>query len=108
MLIPLSRVIYTAALMREQMRGIIVGDLRFGCDVKAWDLAKLQMGNTLIVIFTVGLGTPIAIQRSMAFFAKHHAIIGYLETSVILQAENQNITSGEGFEDMLDIDAGFF
>lgn len=108
MLLPASRAIYTAALMREQMRGIIAGDLRFGCDVKAWGLAKLQIRNTFIILFTLGLGTPLVIQRNMVFFAKHHAVIGDLETSVILQAENQKITSGEGFEDMLDVDAGFF
>ncbi len=108
MFVSFGRAFYTAALMREHMRGIIAGDLRFRCDVTAWEIAKFQMVNVLILFCTLGFGFAFVVQRRMEFITYHHTIIGDLDTSEIFQGDAQGITSGEGLEDALDIDGGLF
>jgi uncharacterized membrane protein YjgN (DUF898 family) len=103
-----ARAFYTAALLREKTRGIIAGDVRFRCDVTAWEITKFQIVNILILFCTLGLGFAFVIQRKMEFIAYHYTIIGDLDTSDILQGDEQGITSGEGLEDALDLDIGLF
>lgn len=107
MLFPVARVIYTAALIREQMRGLHIGDLRFKSTLTAMSLFKHNIGNMLWIVLTLGLATPIVINRRAQFFADKTIIGGNLDTSVIMQSKDQGITSGEGLEDAFDIDAGF-
>ena len=106
-LIPVARSMYTAALMRESMRGLVVGDLRFKSKVTTWSLLKHQLGNVLLLIFTLGLATPFVINRKAKFMAVNTVIYGDLDTSQVMQGKDEGITSGEGLEDALDIDAGF-
>ncbi len=106
-LLPISRCMYTAALMREQMRGLVIGDLRFKSKVDTWSLARHKLGNTLWIIFTLGLATPHVIQRNAMFFAANTIIGGNLDTSRVMQGKDDGITSGEGLEDAFDIDVGF-
>lgn len=107
MLIPVARSIYTAALMREQMRGLKVADLRFKSTVTTMSLIKHQLGNVLWLILTLGLATPVIINRKAKFLADNTIIGGDLDTSAILQGKDDGITSGEGLEDAFDIDTGF-
>lgn len=106
-ILPLLKTIYTAALQREQMRGLVVGDLRFKSTVTAWKLFKHQLGNLLWIICTLGLATAHVINRRAAFMANNTIIGGDLDTSEIMQGKDEGITSGEGLEDALDIDMGF-
>lgn len=106
-LLPISRSIYTAALMRERMRGLVIDDLRFKSKVDTWLLVRHNLGNILWIIFTLGLATPHVIQRKAKFFAENTIIGGDLDTSRIMQGQDDGITSGEGLEDAFDIDAGF-
>jgi len=105
---PLTRSIYTAALMREKMRGLNVGDIKFMCTVGAMDIVKHRSMNLIILICTLGFGFPFIVQRNMKFFMRHNIIMGDLESFEATQAKDQGITTGEGLEGMLDLDTGFF
>ncbi len=103
----LSRLWYRAALIRHKMIGIYVGDYRFKSDVSGMDLLALNAGNVVIIIFTLGLGLPIVIQRNMKFYAFHTFIGGDLKTQAIKQAASQPAGVGEGLDDVFDLDTGF-
>lgn len=105
---PIARSIYAAALMREKMRGLKVGHVKFMCTVTAGDLIKHRLANTLILIITLGLGFPYIVQRNIRFYARHHIIMGDLAAFEAGQAKDHGLTSGEGLEAGFDIDAGFF
>ncbi len=106
-LIPVARSIYKAALMREQMRGLVIDGLRFKSTVDTRSLFFHQLGNILWILLTLGLATPHVIQRKAKFFADHTIIGGDINTSSIMQGKDEGITSGEGLEDAFDIDVGF-
>ncbi len=59
-----------------------------------------------ILIFTLGLGAPIIMQRNMKYFAGYTRILGDLDTSEIMQAKDQKITVSEGLDDVFDLDTG--
>jgi uncharacterized membrane protein YjgN (DUF898 family) len=103
----MSRLWYRAALMRHKMIGIYAGDYRFKSDVTGLDLLKLNAGNVVLIVFTLGLAFPVVIQRNMRFFAEHNFVGGDLRTDRIKQAAEQQAGVGEGLDDILDMDTGF-
>ncbi len=108
LIFPIARSIYTAALMREKMRGLKVGNLKFINTVGAMDLIKHKLVNSIILFLTIGLGIPYILQRNIRFIARHNIIMGDLDAFEAEQGKDQGLTSGEGLEAGLDIDAGFF
>jgi len=108
LIFPIARSIYVAALMREKMRGLKVGHLKFMCTVTAGKLIKHKMANALILLLTLGLGFPYIVQRNIRFMVRHHIIMGDLKAFQAEQGKDQCLTSGEGLETGFDIDAGFF
>ncbi|PWJ42620.1 YjgN family protein [Sediminitomix flava] len=67
---------------------------------------KTLIGNFLIVVFTFGLGTPIAIIRMLSFVIENTGIRGTLNLDAIEQTEEQyKDATGEDLADMLEIDA---
>lgn len=101
----LIRSFYHAALMREKMRGLTVGTLRFKCSATGLDVLKLRLGNMLILLFTLGLGYPLVIQRRMRFVSDVLTIGGDLESAELMQAAREKGAAGEGLDDLLGIDA---
>jgi uncharacterized membrane protein YjgN (DUF898 family) len=100
----LSRIWYQAALWHEKFRGLRLGNLRFKSDVVGGELAKLYFTNILIIIFTLGLGKPIAAHRTLRYYASHMRIGGDLNELHALQVA-QAQKSGMG--DALAADVGF-
>jgi uncharacterized membrane protein YjgN (DUF898 family) len=65
---------------------------------------ELIAGNLLIILFTLGLGTPWAIARALRFVFKHIIIDGPLDTDAIRQTEESyKDATGEDLADMIDI-----
>lgn len=96
---------YHAALMREKMRGLTLGKLRFKCTATGLDVLKLRLGNLLIIVFTLGLGFPFVIQRRMRFMAKVLMVGGDLDDAQMMQAAREKGAAGEGLDDLFGIDA---
>jgi len=108
LIFPIARSIYTAALMREKMRGLKIGNLKFMNTVGAMDLIKHKLANLFIMLFTLGFGIPYILQRNIKFNARYNIIMGDLDAFQAEQGKDQGLSSGEGLEAGFDIDAGFF
>ena len=100
----LARLWYYAALWREKIRGLYLGNVRFKTDVTAGGLAKLFVTNLLIVIFTLGLGKPIAAHRTLRYYATNMRIGGDLKNLV---AHQEALQQKSGMGDALAADVGF-
>lgn len=65
---------------------------------------RLIAGNILIILFTLGLGTPWAIVRTLHFVFNNIVIEGALDVNAIRQTEeNYQDATGEDLADMIDI-----
>ncbi len=100
----IGRLWYHAALWQEKFRGLRLANLRFKGDISGRGLAKLYIINILIVIFTLTLGKPIAMQRTFRYFITNLRIGGDLN-ELIAQQNKENEKSGMG--DALATDVGF-
>lgn len=103
-LVMLVRSFYQAALMREKMRGLTLGSIRFKCTATGMDVLKLRLGNLLLLVFTLGLAMPVVIQRRMKFTAAHLIIGGDLDSADLMQAAREKGAVGEGLDDLFGID----
>ncbi|WP_119422415.1 YjgN family protein [Desertibaculum subflavum] len=102
--LPLAWAGFSAAMMRHIAASTSLGGLRFACAATGWRLFRLWLGNTLIVMFTLSLLRPVAINRSMRFFARHYAIDGEVDL-VTIGAAAAGPRSGEGLAGYFDLDA---
>ena len=104
-----SRLWYTAELRNQKLANISFGNIHFKGTFTGLKYLMLILGNLLILIFTIGFGTPIIINRIMKFNINNMHILGNINELSVSQAENKDNAGnmGEGFEDSLDADAGF-
>ena len=100
----LGRMWYQAALWQEKFRGLRLANLRFKSDVTGKGLAKLFITNMLIIIFSLGLAKPIALQRTLKYYIANMRLAGDLDELIAKQREAQE-KSGMG--DALAADVGF-
>lgn len=96
---------YQAQLRTEQLAALRLGDLRFRYTAKGADVAKLRVGNLLLLMLTFGLGKPLVTQRNMRFLAKFTLIGGDLDNVDMLQAAKDASNIGEGMDDIMGLDA---
>jgi uncharacterized membrane protein YjgN (DUF898 family) len=65
---------------------------------------SLVIGNLLIIVLTLGIGTPWAIARALHFVFDNIEIDGALDVNAISQTEeNYSDATGEDLADMIDI-----
>ncbi len=62
----------------------------------------MMLGNTFIFLFTLGLGLPIVIQRSVRFLTDNLQIFGEIEGSQITHANLPRPRYGEGLLEAFD------
>ena len=74
-------------------------------NVTGWRLMRLLVGNWLLAIVSLGLLTPLVMQRSMRFWCRHLEISGTIDLKAVAQAEG-GPRSGEGLAGFFDIDVG--
>jgi uncharacterized membrane protein YjgN (DUF898 family) len=100
----IGRLWYGAALWQERFRGLRLANLRFKSDVTGKGLAILFVTNMLIIIFTVGLGKPIAAQRTLRYYVTNMRLGGDLAELI---AHQQQAKEKSGMGDALAADVGF-
>jgi len=100
----IGRLWYQAALWQEQMRGLRLEGLRFKSDVIGKELAWLLITNILLIICTLGIGKPIAAQRTLRYYITKMRIGGDLEG---LLAKQDKAHEKSGMGDALAADVGF-
>lgn len=99
---PLAFAWYWSGVAREIAERLAVSELRFRSDVAPGSLIALYFGNTLILVFTLGLGVPIAIQRTLNFAATRYAVLGALDTTRLGQTTLARPRTGEGLLEAFD------
>jgi uncharacterized membrane protein YjgN (DUF898 family) len=97
---------YMAALFRVIANNLQLAELRFASEVTAWRYIRLWVGNLLWVVLTFGLGFPVAVHRSIRFFADRVTIHGELDVGRLQQTTLDRPKFGEGLLEAFD--PGFF
>ncbi|HET6621415.1 MAG TPA: YjgN family protein [Dongiaceae bacterium] len=97
---------YMAALFRAIANNLQLAELRFASEVTAWRYIRLWVGNLLWVVLTLGLGFPVAVHRSIRFFADRVTIHGELDVGRLQQTTLDRPKFGEGLLEAFD--PGFF
>ena len=95
---------YTVYLDRYHWSKTEFAGGRFHYDATAWQWFVLNLTNLLIIIFTLGLGVPIAIIRSRRFLADHLSVVGNMQLSQVVQEAQKSNALGEGVADGFDMD----
>jgi uncharacterized membrane protein YjgN (DUF898 family) len=93
---------YMAALFRAIANNLQLAELRFSSEVTAWSYIKLWIGNMLWIVLTLGLGIPVAVHRSVKFFADRVTIHGELDVGRLQQTSLDRPKFGEGLLEAFD------
>ncbi|MCC6469123.1 MAG: DUF898 family protein [Alphaproteobacteria bacterium] len=96
---------YDARRTRYVVEHTVLESLRFTMSpaVTGWKMARLKIGNMLIALFTLGLGYPIIVRRSMRFWCDNVSAAGTIDFARIGQAAALP-GSGEGLAGFFNID----
>ncbi len=97
----LSRLWYKAALIRHNFQATQIDHLRFDFDITGGKLLGFYLVNLLIVVCTLGIGMPYVMQRSIKLVADNLTIIGDINTSKVLQSNEELAGSGEGLNSVI-------
>ena len=97
------RLPYEAAVYRQIAAKLRIDNLRFRMDVKSLPLFWLSVGNILIVIFSIGILSPLAQARSWRFFVRRLSSEGAIVLAAIEQAASRGPSAGEGLADAMHI-----
>ena len=112
-LIPLGLFIGTlfawhhAVMMRRITKSLRMGSLRPTSTFSTWDAIELTVTNTLLIIFTLGIGTMAAQMRLWRRYAERLEFHGHVDFSAIQQSSAAQPSTGEGLADGLDLVSNF-
>ena len=93
---------YAALFERHVIGRSSLGPLRFSSTITGRGLLGLLLGNALILLFTLGLGFPVALQRNMRFLARNLWVSGALDLPALGQGTGQEPRMAEGLFQVLD------
>ncbi|WP_374654760.1 YjgN family protein [Dongia sp.] len=99
---PIAYSFYVVAVAREVASTLELGGLRFATPITTGRLVSRYFWNIVIIVFTFGLGLPIAIHRTMLFLSRNIEIIGEIDGSAITRAELPRPKFGEGLLEAFD------
>jgi uncharacterized membrane protein YjgN (DUF898 family) len=96
---------YIASLANIHFNNTRLEQHRFSCNWSTLGYAKLLLGNTLGILFTLGLFIPVAKVRTAAYKAAYTTLIisGDLAGFIAAEQEQSNALA-EGVHDIFDID----
>jgi uncharacterized membrane protein YjgN (DUF898 family) len=97
--------VYRAAILRFTFDNIALPGLQFRFERGIGRTALFLLGNTLLVLLSLGLLLPLALHRRMHFLAGAVIVQGTLDLAAVAQAEAGE-RHGEGLADALGLDAG--
>jgi uncharacterized membrane protein YjgN (DUF898 family) len=99
----LTYLYFTARALSYSARHTSFRRVSFAADIKLGTLLWLQLGNLLIMIVTLGLGTPFTAQRYIRFFCNNLRIYGAEDLEVLSQDPGRRRPKGgEGLVQLLD------
>ncbi|MGH8783223.1 YjgN family protein [Paraburkholderia sp.] len=104
----LLRCYYLAQVSQHILGNTTLGSqLRFGTSITGKRLLGIVAGNLAIVVFTLGLGFPIALHRLLQFVSNTLLVEGHVDPQSLGQNDQQPPRTGEGMLNLLDHGAGF-
>lgn len=102
----LAQLILYVHIFRWQAAHTAVAGLQFYSEMRAWPLLRLQLGNLLLVLCTLGLGTAWAEVRNIRFLQKHLVASGQPVFASVMQDTAAVPKRGEGFLEAFDVEIG--
>lgn len=76
----------------------------FKLNATAFSLIGLWLGNLLLIIFTLGIATPLTVQRTFKYIVDRLEVHGWIDMTRIVQSSQTPDKVGEGLLDAFDID----
>lgn len=98
---------YSALFVRHLAGRTQLATLHFSSRLSGGRLFRLILGNTLIVLCTIGLGLPIALHRIARMLADNFQVAGTLDAAALRQSTLAMPRTGEGMLQALDHGAIF-
>lgn len=99
---------YRAKWLSYMLAHFTVAGLRFEFRASGWDYARYQLGNIMLLVFSLGLLYPVVWRRRLDFICRNVSITGQPDFSSIRQAGDARSLRGEGLEDLLGFQLGPF
>ncbi len=65
---------------------------RFNSTVASWDLFKLYSVNFLIVVFSLGIASPVVVVRTLRYLIAHSELVGIYNDAQAYQSQNAYAT----------------
>lgn len=104
----IARLWYHAALWQERFRMLRLGPLRFKMSVTGGSLFLLKFVNVLLIVFSLGILTPLALHRTMHYFTSRLKIGGDVSALEVLQNKDAfGDATGDGLATDVGFDMGF-
>ncbi len=94
---------YSARELRVFASYTTFENARFTMDATAGNLIRLMIGNLLIWIFTIGIGTPYVRQRLVRYLCERIKVDGTIDADQIAQSQAPLDKLGEGLADAFDV-----
>lgn len=94
---------FEAALYNHLFSGIRYQNMQFNFHITPMALLKFSIVNTLILIFTLGLGAPFIMQRWTRLLCEKLSFTGQLNFTKIEQSPESGPEFGEGLVEAFDI-----
>lgn len=112
-LIPLGLIIglavawHEAVMIRRIIKSLRLGNAQFSSDMRTLDVIELAITNTLLIIFTFGIGLMAAQMRLWKRIANRMSLQGAIDFDAVKQSEADAPKQGEGLADGLDLVSNF-
>lgn len=97
--------IYYALFLRLAINGMTLNRIDFAFTARSFDLAKLILGDLLLIVGTLGLGFVFLSYRHWAFFIRHMEASGEIDLGALRQSLTEEPRQGEGLLDAFDVGA---
>ncbi len=101
--IPMLWAIYSAKELRTFASYTRFDGAQFKLDASTWSLIWLAVVNILIVILTLGIGTPFAQRRLVRYVVDRLSLDGAVDIDRIAQSQHKMDSRGEGLADAFDV-----
>lgn len=98
---------HEAVMIRKIIKSLSVANARFSGRIGTWDIIELAITNTLLIIFTLGIGVMAAQMRVWKRIANRMSLEGEVDFAAIKQNEDAAPKQGEGLADGLDLVSNF-
>lgn len=96
-----------AVVTRRITKSLSLDGLAFSSRLSTFDIVELSITNTLLIIFTLGVGLMAAQMRMWKRLAKRMVLTGALDFAAIEQSSVDAPKQGEGLADGLDLVSNF-